>query len=222
MKIKEDITVQDIKIVVANESHTLYAQQICDLIEESARVRGTGIAKRDPNYIKKKLSTGHSVVGFHGEKLVGFCYVEVYGSTKYVSNSGLIVDPDYRKHGLARGIKKAAFDLARNLYPHAKVFGITTSGPVMKINTELGYAPVPFSELTQDDEFWKSCNSCPNYEILESKERKMCLCTGMLAPSKVEEKQMKLDLSNLILNKNNEAVQKNGEFKTVRFASDFF
>lgn len=233
MDIQQNSSLKDFTIVVANESHAPYAQQICDLIEESARVRGTGIAKRDPNYVKKKLVTGHSVVALDGDKLVGFCYVESWGHGNYVSNSGLIVDPEYRKHGLARMIKKEAFDLARNLYPDAKVFGITTSGPVMKINTELGYMPVPFAELTQDEEFWKGCSSCPNYSILQAKERKMCLCTGMLAPSKNEELRMKIDLTNQIIN-NKKAEQKtvalvvtkpveeHKEFRTVRFATDFF
>jgi GNAT superfamily N-acetyltransferase len=226
MENQQDISAKDIKIVIANESHEGYAQQICDLIEESARVRGTGIAKRDPNYVKKKLTTGHAVVAFYGEKMIGFCYVESWSHGNYVSNSGLIVDPEYRKHGLARAIKKEAFDLARNLYPSAKVFGITTSGPVMKINTELGYMPVPFSELTQDDSFWKGCSSCPNYDILQAKERKMCLCTGMLAPSKDEEEAMKLDLTHMILNSStsskSEKKEDYKEFKTVRFATDFF
>ena len=231
MENQQDINVKDIEIVVANESHAPYAQVICDLIEESARVRGTGIAKRDPNYVKKKLVTGHSVVALYGEKLIGFCYVESWSHGNYVSNSGLIVDPEFRKHGLARLIKKEAFDLARNLYPSAKVFGITTSGPVMKINTELGYMPVPFSELTQDEQFWKGCSSCPNYDILQAKEHKMCLCTGMLALSKNEEEAMKFDLSSQIVNnfkpdnkadKATKASEDYKEFKTVRFATDFF
>ena len=233
MDIQQNISIKDFTIVVANESHAHYAQQICDLIEESARVRGTGIAKRDPEYIRKKLVSGHSAVALDGDKLVGFCYVETWGHGNYVSNSGLIVDPEYRKHGLARAIKKEAFDLARNLYPDAKVFGITTSGPVMKINTELGYMPVPFSELTQDDTFWKGCSSCPNYAILQAKERKMCLCTGMLAPSKNEDLRMKIDLSHQIINNKKaepkpimplvqKPVEDYKEFKTVRFASDFF
>lgn len=223
----------NIRIETGNETHVGYAETICHLIEESAKVRGTGIAKRDPNYIKKKLYTGHAVVAFDGDRLIGFCYVETYSHERYVSNSGLIVDPEYRKHGLARAIKRETFNLARDLYPEAKVFGITTSGPVMKINTELGYMPVPFSELTQDVEFWNGCSSCPNYAILQEKQRKMCLCTGMLAPSKVEEeeKKMKYDLSNHIaLQYKIHQPAENGqpkseladEFKSVRFATDFF
>jgi GNAT superfamily N-acetyltransferase len=234
MELTQNSIEVNIRLEIANETHESYAQTICDLIEESAKVRGTGIAKRDPNYIKKKLVTGHAVVAFDDLRLIGFCYVEAWGSADYVSNSGLIVDPEYRKHGLARKIKKAAFNLARDLYPHAKVFGITTSGPVMKINTELGYMPVPFSDLTQDDQFWKGCSSCPNYSILQEKQRKMCLCTGMLAPSKLEEieKKMKLDLSNQIINNQPKNGRTNGsslekeeeyrEFKPVRFATDFF
>lgn len=214
-------SLQEITIITANESHAGYAQTICDLIEESARVRGTGIAKRDPNYVRDMLVTGHSVVALHNDRLVGFCYIETWSHGNYVSNSGLIVDPEYRKLGLAKAIKKEVFDLARNLYPKARVFGITTSGPVMRINTDLGYRPVTFSELTQDDEFWQKCSSCPNYGILQAKERKMCLCTGMLAPSKEEEMQMKLDLSNMIVN-NQTAPTAETALAPVRFATDFF
>ena len=185
------------KVLIGGPEHNKYAETICHLIEESAKVRGTGIAKRDPNYIKKKLETGHAVVALDEDQVIGFCYVEHWSHGKYVSNSGLIVHPDYRKHGLAKKIKKAAFDLARDLYPQAKVFGITTSLPVMRINTELGYVPVTFSELTQDEVFWSNCSSCPNYDILTRNNRKMCLCTGMLAPSK--EESMSFDLSDLIM-----------------------
>jgi len=139
------------------------------------------------------------VVAFDGDVLVGFCYVEVWSHNRYVVNSGLVVHPDYRKSGLAREIKRKVFNLARDKFPEAKVFGITTSLAVMKINTELGYKPVTFSELTQDDAFWAGCKSCPNYDILERNERRMCLCTAMLAPSKVEEEQMTLNLTHLIV-----------------------
>ncbi len=234
MELTQNSTQLDLRIEIGNETHEIYAQSICDLIEESAKVRGTGIAKRDPNYIKKKLATGHAVIAFDDLRMIGFCYVESWSDTQYVSNSGLIVDPEYRKHGLARKIKKAAFNLARDLYPSAKVFGITTSGPVMKINTELGYMPVPFSDLTQDEQFWKGCSSCPNYAILQEKQRKMCLCTGMLAPSKLEEieRKMRFDLTNQIIIDNQKNGKTNGallekeeeyrEFKPVRFATDFF
>ncbi len=169
-----------IKIQYANSSHTSYAQAICDLIESAAKQRGTGIAKREPEYIKTKMENGNAVIALDGEKLAGFCYIEIWENKKYVANSGLIVHWDYRGHGLAKKIKAKAFELSREKYPNSKLFGITTSLPVMKINSDLGYRPVTFSELTQDETFWNGCKSCPNYDILTRNERKNCLCTGML------------------------------------------
>ena len=189
----------DLKVLVSSAEHVQYAENVCLLIAESAKARGTGIAARNPEYIRAKMEAGNAVVAFDGDVLVGFCYVEVWSHNRYVVNSGLVVHPDYRKSGLAREIKRKVFNLARDKYPEAKVFGITTSLAVMKINTELGYKPVTFSELTQDDAFWAGCKSCPNYDILERNERRMCLCTAMLAPSKVEEEQMTLNLTHLIV-----------------------
>jgi GNAT superfamily N-acetyltransferase len=189
----------DIKVLVSSAAHVHYAEIVCQLIETSAKARGTGIAARKPEYIRAKMAAGNAVVAFDGDLLVGFCYIEVWSHNRYVVYSGLVVHPDYRKSGLAREIKRKVFHLARDKYPEAKVFGITTSLAVMKINTELGYKPVTFSELTQDEAFWTGCKSCPNYDILERNHRKMCLCTAMLAPSKVEEEQMALNLSHLIV-----------------------
>ncbi len=111
---------------------------------------------------------------------MGFCYIETWSHGEYVANSGLIVTPEYRKSGVAKSIKKRIFDLSREKYPTAKIFGLTTGLAVMKINSELGYEPVTYSELTQDEEFWSGCKSCVNYDILMSKERKICMCTAML------------------------------------------
>jgi hypothetical protein len=185
-------------IEIANESHFRYAEAICELIRESAKSRGTGIAERKPEYIRKKMENGNAVIALQGEELAGFCYIEVWDHEKYVANSGLIVAPQFRKAGLAKAIKKTAFNLSREKYPQSKLFGITTSLAVMRINSELGYKPVTFSELTQDDAFWEGCKGCKNHDILERNERKMCLCTAMLAPSQEEVTQMKYDLSNLI------------------------
>jgi len=168
------------KLVVANESHFKYAKAICDTIEESAKVRGTGIAKRTPEYIQKKLQNGNAVIALDGEIFAGFCYIEVWGHGKYVANSGLIVHPNFRGQGLAKKIKQRVFDLSKEKFPDAKIFGITTGLAVMKINYELGYKPVTFSELTDDPEFWKGCQTCKNFDILTRTEQKLCLCTGML------------------------------------------
>jgi hypothetical protein len=168
-------------VQIAGESHLLYAQQICDEMESSAKARGTGIAKRSPEYIKEKILEGIAVIALTKEgKWAGFCYIDTWGHGKYVANSGLIVSSDLRKSGLARKIKEKIFDLSRTKYPDAKIFGLTTGLAVMKINSDLGYEPVTYSELTDDEDFWKGCRSCVNFEILTSKERKNCLCTAML------------------------------------------
>jgi len=174
-------------IVIANESHFKYARIICDTIAESAKVRGTGIAKRTPEYIHKKLENGNAVIALDEHKFAGFCYIEVWGHEKYVANSGLIVHPEFRNQGLAKKIKKKIFELSTQKFPEAKIFGITTGLPVMKINYELGYKPVTFSELTDDPEFWKGCQTCKNFDVLTRTEQKMCLCTGMLYDPKIKE-----------------------------------
>jgi N-acetylglutamate synthase-like GNAT family acetyltransferase len=167
-------------IVIANESHIKYATIISETISDSAKVRGTGIAKRTPEYIIKRLVNGNAVIALDEDKFAGFCYIEVWGHQKFVANSGLIVHPDYRNQGLAKKIKKSIFELSLKKFPEAKIFGITTGLAVMKMNYELGYKPVTFSELTDDPEFWKGCQTCKNFDILTRTERKMCLCTGML------------------------------------------
>ena len=169
-----------INIIFAQPEHADYAEQICQLIYESALQRGTGIARRSPEYISSKITGGKAVVALDGDRLVGFSYIECWGHGDYVATSGLIVDPEYRHLGLAGEIKKRTFELARLRFPFAKLFSITTSLPVMKLNTRLGYKPVTFSERTQDDEFWQGCEGCSNYDILKRNNRRMCLCTGML------------------------------------------
>lgn len=176
-------------IVIANKSHAGYAQIICDTISDSAKVRGTGIAKRTPEYIITKMENGNSVIALDGDKFAGFCYIEAWGHGKFVANSGLIVHPDFRGHGLAKSIKEVIFKHSRTKYPDAKIFGITTGLAVMKINSDLGYRPVTFSELTDDQSFWKGCQTCRNYDILQRTEQKMCLCTGMLYDPAKEEKK---------------------------------
>ncbi|MCB0639000.1 MAG: GNAT family N-acetyltransferase [Lewinella sp.] len=177
-----------------------YAEAICLLYSESAKARGTGIAERQPAYIRTKMENGNAIIAFSPDgQLAGFCYIEVWSHNKYVANSGLIVAPDFRRFGLAKAIKKRVFQLSREKFPEARIFGITTSLAVMRINTRLGYEPVTFSELTQDDAFWDGCKACTNFDILQRNHRKMCLCTAMLAPSAVEAEQMKLDLSGMIV-----------------------
>ena len=167
-------------IRVATAADTHYADLLCQWYIESAKQRGTGIAKRDPEYVREKMRQGNSVIAFVEGELAGFCYIETFESGKFVANSGLVVNTELRKHGLGRAIKREIFRLSRTKYPEAKIFGITTSLAVMKINSDLGYEPVTFSELTTSEDFWKGCKSCKNFGILMENERKMCLCTGML------------------------------------------
>ena len=170
----------DIHVLEADASFSNYSQIICDEMESSAKVRGTGIAKRNPEYITQKMEEGKAVIALTKDGTwVGFCYIETWEG-EYVANSGLIVSPDFRKTGVAKNIKQKIFDLSRRKYPDAKIFGLTTGLAVMKINSDLGYEPVTYSELTQDEKFWAGCKSCVNYDILMAKERKNCLCTAML------------------------------------------
>ena len=180
----QNVSVSDksIEIIEAGEDHMIYAETVCHLIEEAAKVRGTGIAKRKSSYIKQKMKDGKAVIAITSDKQVaGFCYIESWGASKsFVANSGLIVAPAFRGIGLAKKIKEEIFLLSRKRFPKAKMFGITTSPAVLKINYRLGYRPVSFDHLTDDESFWKGCQSCKNYDILQRTNRKQCLCTAML------------------------------------------
>lgn len=173
----------DTKLIIrlATSADKHYAETITTEMEESAKARGTGIAKRSPEYIERKMEEGKAVIATTQDGTwVGFCYIEAWEHDKYVANSGLIVSPAFRKTGVATEIKRKTFALSREKYPNSKIFGLTTGLAVMKINSDLGYEPVTYSELTTDEEFWKGCRSCINYEILMAKDRKNCMCTGML------------------------------------------
>lgn len=176
-----DQRTQIFNIYIATQKDFSYAEEICNEMEESAKARGTGIAKRSPDYIHSKMNEGKAVIATTMDGAwAGFCYIETWSHGEYVANSGLIVRPEFRKSGLAKMIKHKIFNLSKTQYPEAKIFGLTTGLAVMKINSELGYEPVTYSELTQDEAFWSGCKSCVNFDILMSKERKNCMCTGML------------------------------------------
>lgn len=169
------------KLEVSSEKHLVYVEEIRNEMEDSAKKRGTGIAKRSSEYLGKKISEGNSIIAIDEDGTwAGFCYIETWTNGEYVANSGLIVSPQFRNAGLATLIKERIFELSKEKYPNAKIFGLTTGLAVMKINSSLGYKPVIYSELTQDEQFWNGCKNCVNYEILMMKERKNCLCTAML------------------------------------------
>lgn len=185
-----------IEIGIATENHLEFAQIICDEMESSAKIRGTGIAKRSPSYLCKKMLEGKAIIALDNNEWVGFCYIETWQNEQYVANSGLIVSPKYRNTGIAKKIKQKIFELSQLKYPNAKIFGLTTGLAVMRINSELGYKPVTYSELTTDHIFWEGCKSCVNYSILESKEFKNCLCTAMIYDGKSIHKKEKINEEN--------------------------
>jgi N-acetylglutamate synthase-like GNAT family acetyltransferase len=171
----------EIIIRTATIADTIHAETITAEMESSAKARGTGIAKRSTEYVAKKIAEGKAVLAVtHSGEWVGFCYIEAWGHDTFVANSGLIVAPKFRKSGVAKKIKESIFKLSREKYPDSKIFGLTTGLAVMKINSDLGYEPVTYSELTNDEQFWAGCKSCVNFDILMSKDRKNCMCTAML------------------------------------------
>ena len=190
-----------IDVMVAGKEHLCYVTEINDTIDEAAKARGTGIARRTDEYITDKINQGKAIIAVNNKEFVGFCYIESWGHDKFVANSGLIVKPSYRGMGIAKRIKKAAFDLSRKRFPNAKLFGLTTGEQVMRINTELGYVPVTFAKLTDDEQFWAGCKSCVNYDILMRTNMTKCLCTGMIydpeliARQKAEEEAAKKEKS---------------------------
>ena len=169
-----------IDVVVADESHEKYVDTILETISEAAKVRGTGIAKRTHEYVLNKMREAKAVIALDGDRFAGFSYIETWQDKKYVTTSGLIVHPDYRGRGLAKRIKDMTFTLARIRWPHAKIFSLTSGAAVMAMNTQLGYKPVTFADLTQDESFWKGCEGCVNVDILHRTNRRYCICTGML------------------------------------------
>lgn len=185
-----------IKVVVANASHEKYVDIILATITDSAKKRGSGIASRTHEYLATKMRERKAIIALAGEEeeFAGFCYIESWGNKEYVANSGLIVVEKFRKHHLATRIKQTAFTLSRLRWPHAKLFGLTSQAAVMKINTSLGYVPVTFAELTQDDAYWAGCGTpekpcCINCDILARTGRKYCICTAMLFDPKDHESE---------------------------------
>ena len=170
----------EVDVMIAEASHEVYVDTILKTIEEAAKERGTGIAKRTHEYVAQTMKEGTAVIALAGDRFAGFSYIESWGNKEYVTTSGLIVHPDFRGLGIAKRIKEMTFQLARMRWPHAKIFSLTSGAAVMKMNTELGYVPVTFADLTTDEAFWRGCQGCINHDILERTNRRYCICTGML------------------------------------------
>ena len=158
---------EEVKVMVADESHIKYIDTILTTIAEAAKKRGSGIAKRSPEYVATKMREAKAVIALQGEKFAGFSYIETWGNKHYVTTSG-------------KRIKNLTFTLARQRWPHAKIFSLTSGSAVMKMNTQLGYLPVTFADLTDDESFWRGCEGCINVDVLHRTNRKYCICTAML------------------------------------------
>ena len=173
---------QDIQVIFADESHAHLAKDVSQMIDLANREPEAALARRSPEYIEEKIRAGKAVIALDSNgRVIGFCYVETWSDGQYVANSGLIVPKEYRKFGLGKLIKNKAFELSRKRFPSARVFGLTTNPAVMKINSDLGYRPVSYTELTKDRQFWSGCETCPYYDILVRLKRKNCLCTAMVS-----------------------------------------
>lgn len=187
---------EEIKVMVADASHEKYVDTILETMASSAKVRGTGIARRSHEYVATKMKEGKAVIALCNEDFVGFSYIETWGNKHYVTTSGLIVNPDYRHRGVAKRIKNLTFTLARLRWPKAKIFSLTSGSAVMKMNTQLGYLPVTFSDLTDDEAFWRGCEGCINVDVLKRTERRFCICTGMMYdPEEHPDDKLPMELS---------------------------
>lgn len=169
-----------IDVMVADASHEAYVDTILETIAAAAKVRGTGIACRTHEYLATKMKEAKAVIALCEGRMAGFSYIETWGNKQYVTTSGLIVHPDFRHLGVAKRIKDMTFTLARTRWPHAKIFSLTSGAAVMAMNTRLGYKPVTFADLTDDEAFWHGCEGCVNVDVLHRTGRKYCICTAML------------------------------------------
>lgn len=172
--------ITDIQIIRANATHQRYIPDILNAIFEASKVKGNSIVMRDPQYLAQKMDEGKAVIALDEDTFVGFCYIECWEDEQYVANSGLIVRPEYRDRGVAMRIKQEIFNVCRGMFPDAKIFGITKSQAVIKINKRLGFSVVPYSALTTDEKFWKGCDTCPHYQELLDNDYADCHCTGLL------------------------------------------
>lgn len=169
-----------IEVLVADESHKSYIPDILAAIYEASKVKGNSIVMRDPEYLAQKMREGKAVIALCDGVFVGFCYLECWQDEQFVANSGLIVKPEYRGLGVATGIKKQIFEICRTMFPEAGIFSITKSQAVIRMNTALGFERVSYDQLTTDPKFWKGCDTCPDYPVLQASQGKSCHCIGLL------------------------------------------
>lgn len=127
--VNSSIDPSKIRVLVASEDHVGYVEEILDTINRAAKVRGTGIAKRSPEYVRQKMLERKAVIALYEGRFAGFSYIECWSNKQFVANSGLIVADDFRGLGLATRIKRRIFRLSREMFPQAKIFPLQQVRP---------------------------------------------------------------------------------------------
>ncbi len=137
------------------------------------------IARRAPDWLRKKIEKGRAALALRGDELVGFGYWSAWENDAFVSHSGLVVKPGLRGRGLGKRLKRVLFDSSRRALPRATLMSLTTSPQVKELNLELGFRIVPLELLTKDPAFWEGCKTCRNYAEVQ-RQGKKCCCEGMI------------------------------------------
>ncbi|MFH6988639.1 GNAT family N-acetyltransferase [Flavobacterium collinsii] len=183
--VKDTEEAVDFIIEKARCSHTYWIKEICEATLLAAKARGIGISECAPELLEAQMKKGDAVIAFTSDgRWAGFSFINSWENESYVSNSGLVVAPEFKHTELAKKIKIKIFELSREKYPNARIFSLTSDLSVVKMYHELGFKQVSSSELTSKEVFWKSCKSCVNCPVLMNRERKNCLCTAMIYDSK--------------------------------------
>lgn len=161
--------------------HTFWIKEICEVTLSLVISHGRDISEHSPELLETKMKKGEAVIAFASDgRWAGFSFISSCENGSYISNSALVIAPEFRHTGLVKKIKRKIFELSREMYPDACIFSLTSDLTVMKMNHKLGFKRVNFSELPSNSLFWESCKSCINCPVLMSQERKNCLCTAML------------------------------------------
>lgn len=174
------IAFKEFLLSVSNENHTPFAREIELLFEQVTNEKSIGINLKKGQYIGEKIIKGDAIIATKQGRLAGFCYLRNRNNDDYVSISGIVVVPQFRRLGLAKMMIEEIFQVARKKYPKAKLFSLTTSPEVMRINSIHGYKTVNYSKLSTSNKFWAECSDCLNYNFLQKNNNTRCLCSAML------------------------------------------
>lgn len=144
-----------------------------------AAARENDIAERSVEWLRAKIEHDRAVVALRGEELVGFGYWSEWEGGRFISHSGLVVQPELRGYGLGRRLKAILVEASRRTFPKATLMSLTTSPQVKALNLSFGFRVVPLDRLTKDEAFWKGCETCRNYAAVRARGERCC-CEGMI------------------------------------------